>query len=582
MNEKLPGAGIRATRLFIMKKLLAIIPIVLLLFSYPAYATTTLKWNVFDAQYQSAAFSFVTEPIVVNSSDVRKMSYTTLPLCDSLKARNVPEFDCIKKLEVSSDGAKWIEGKFISYLPIRQVPIDSPPGLTAEWAFSDIDIQAKYLANNVDGARSSIWSFPEISHLHGDQFLFSYQIGTPVYNDKLNYVESSTEIEIQPITSSTTGSVPSTAGNSRLSNSWVDSLQCFYESRGSYCLQFYPFDNSNLRFRISLNMKEVLGSLSSEAWLFAHALDPVITQNTIEGESTSQQVTIEASPVSIEVPTIQLESETQIIDYVDSVYPPLPPNAREQLVLAYEATKNSALQRYLQGLNNNGSYMVTEIQNAFSLGATYLMGRQDKFIVPENTRQETGLRIKSLPVGSVGASQELFQILQLCPKTPFIAGLISSNATAVETTPPTYDSSTQTLTYRVAAPHLGSKSQVNFGFYRLQLNPQVAQCIWGSDLLGAKAEASIVSDNGEIQTTTTVFSYTKNSAIFDVSGFHYSSGSIKIKVTPEKMVNPIPTASNNSKPQTLKKSKVIVCKKGKIIKRVSGMKPKCPSGFKKS
>jgi hypothetical protein len=256
--------------------------------------------------------------------------------------------------------------------------------------------------------------------------------------------------------------------------------------------------------------------------------------------------------------------------------PPLQSSASELVKNSYEDTKKWMRERYLAGLRENN--------NSFSVGSTYLMGRQDKFMNPKNTKEFIGLRVQTLPLGSAGASGELFRTLESCPSTFGIAGVISTNATAVETTPPTLDKQTQTLKYRVAAPHLKQNGDVNSGFYRLQLNPQVAKCIWGDNLLGAKAEVSLVSDNGEVQITASTFEFTDTAAVFEVTGFHYSAGSINIK-----LLLPSKTNSKTSPevvapkitPTAKAKQISIICIKGKLIKKVTATKPKCPSGYKK-
>ena len=549
-------------------------------FTYPysASALTYIEWTAFGPTYQSASFSFITEPIVVSANDIRKMNYSTLPICKSLEEANLPEVDCIKSIEATTNGKDWLIGTSDSYIQVRQQVIDSPPSLTAEWASKNIDLNQGELLNNIAGSRSSLWTFPGITHKSGSKFLVSYQIGTPVYNNKLNFEESFTEIEVQPVEISLIGTPPGPDEKLSFSSWRVDSKQCFSSSKVSYCISFYPFDNTNLRFRFTINLTNAAESLKSSTWMYTHSFKPYIQQNRLPKSTNSQEIILELSPTAVQIPTIVLDSEKSVTSYVDAIMPPLP-NAgiSDQSRSSYEETKKQMLDRYLSGIRlNEGNYTVADNENSFGLGSTYLMGRQDKFMSPKNTKEFIGLRVQTLPLGSAGASGDLYQTLKSCPSTFGIAGIISSNATAVETTPPTLDKATQTLKYRVAAPHLKQNGDLNSGFYRLQLNPQVAKCIWGENLLGAKAEVSIINDDGEVQVTTSTFLFNNEAAIFEVSGFHYSAGSINIKLL-------VPSAAKpNSRPAaTSSKTGTITCVKGKLTKKVTEIKPKCPTGYKK-
>ncbi len=544
-------------------------------FTYPlsASALTYIEWTAFNATHQSASFSFTTETIVVSPNDIRKMSYSTLPLCKSLKEVNLPEVDCIESIEATTNGKDWLIGTSASYIQIRQQVNDSPPFLTAEWASKNIDLNQGELSPNIAGSRSSLWTFPGITHKNGSQFLVSYQIGTAVYNNKLNFEESFTEIKVQPVEISLTGTPPGPDEKLNFSSWWLDSKQCFDSIKVSYCINFYTFDDANLRFRFTVNLTNAAESLKSNTWMYTHSFTPYIQQSRVPKSATSQKIILELSPTAVQIPTIVLDSEQLVTNYVDAIMPPLP-NAgiSDQSRTSYEETKKQMLDQYLSGIR--------VYENSFDYGSTYLMGRQDKFMSPKNTKEFIGLRVKTFPsVGSYAGSLEsrdLSQTLKSCPSTFGIAGIMSSNATAVEITPPTLDKATQTLKYRVAAPHLKQNGELNSGFYRLQLNPQVAKCIWGENLLGAKAEVSIVNDDGEVQVTTSTFSFNDKAAIFEVSGFHYSAGSINIKLLVPSAVKPTTRPAATSS-----KTATITCIKGKVIKKFTAVKPKCPAGYKK-
>lgn len=556
------------------------------IFIQTAAASVSLGWNLGSP---TAAFSSITEPMVVSASDIRKVATLALPLCLSLKKADLPANDCIEGIEVSENGNNWITGTFDSYLPIRMIPLDSPGAITTELAKDDLDITPSILKNGIAGSRSSFWRFPGISHKNGELFLLSMSITPSVYNDKVDYRESSTYINLQPVTYSQKGSISLISNGSRLNTGYNDREECFYKTGFNkfvspfyYCVKFFPFDNTNLRFRFTLNLKQTLDAFSSNSWFYARASMPVIHQQITVSDPNVQLFTLEASPVGIQIPTIILKTEAEIREYVENIYPPLPPGTSDQEKSNFEATKMEALQRYLQRLGDKDSINVGERYRAIDGGTTILMGLQDKYIVPGNTKEFIGLELQSLPSSSTEISLEM----RKCPRSPFVAGLTASNATVADSSPPTFDSKTQRLTYRIAAPHLKDTGELNLGFYRFQLNPQIANCLWGNDLVGSRAEFSFVSTAGEVQVVSGTLNFREDATVFEISGFHFSSGTISIKIIPPTKKVSAPalaqTSSAGTKASQRSVNKTIVCKKGSITKRISGANPKCPVGFKQS
>jgi hypothetical protein len=84
--------------------------------------------------------------------------------------------------------------------------------------------------------------------------------------------------------------------------------------------------------------------------------------------------------------------------------------------------------------------------------------------------------------------------------------------------------------------------------------------------------------------STSTFLFNNDAAIFEISGFHYSAGTINIKLVVPSSTKPSSTQATDSPQKTpAAKSKVttITCVKGKTNKKVTAVKPKCPAGFKK-
>jgi hypothetical protein len=71
--------------------------------------------------------------------------------------------------------------------------------------------------------------------------------------------------------------------------------------------------------------------------------------------------------------------------------------------------------------------------------------------------------------------------------------------------------------------------------------------------------------------------------------FTFSAPTIRIKLTQDQAVKPVENSSSTQSKEvskvstpavSAKKIKVINCVKGKLTRKISGVNPKCPTGFK--
>ena len=157
-----------------------------------------------------------------------------------------------------------------------------------------------------------------------------------------------------------------------------------------------------------------------------------------------------------------------------------------------------------------------------------------------------------------------------------ILGFVNTNSTAYTSGPPTFNEGEGVLEYRVAAPHFAKDGSEFKGMYSLQIDSTVAKCMFGTIGTSVKATITIVSPNGQNSISTTTVTESEGMFKFLAAGFTFSSPTIRVKLESA----PTPTTSPaNPKPSTVLKA--ITCVKGKTIKTISGVSPKCPSGFKK-
>jgi hypothetical protein len=114
------------------------------------------------------------------------------------------------------------------------------------------------------------------------------------------------------------------------------------------------------------------------------------------------------------------------------------------------------------------------------------------------------------------------------------------------------------------------------------MRSDVARCVYGFSKAPINATISITSDDGTPQVATTVIGERNGWLYLQAKNFEFSAPIIKAKLTQEVVVEPTPTptATPTVKPVVAKKT-TITCVKGKTTKKVTAVKPKCPTGFKK-
>ena len=162
-------------------------------------------------------------------------------------------------------------------------------------------------------------------------------------------------------------------------------------------------------------------------------------------------------------------------------------------------------------------------------------------------------------------------------------GVVTTNAMMYSGGPPVFNKSAGTLEYKVGSPHLTSKGEVFKGSYDLQVNSEVARCLYKFTSAPIQANISIVNETGESSIATTVVNEKDGWLRLAAYGFTFSTPTVKITLTQAAPVpTPTPTATPkaSAKPVVAKKTS-ITCVKGKTTKKVTAVNPKCPSGYKK-
>ena len=172
--------------------------------------------------------------------------------------------------------------------------------------------------------------------------------------------------------------------------------------------------------------------------------------------------------------------------------------------------------------------------------------------------------------------------------TSTLNGVVATNSTLYLDGPPELNPDSQTLDYKVAAPHLTPSGEVFQGSYNLVLKSTVARCLYNFTNAPISATVSVQNASGVSTVATTVVSESDGWLRLSASGFTFSSPTIKVKLTQQTQtptVTPTPSTQPSATDQSTTvsppvKKKATTCVKGTQKKKVQGSK--CPKGYKRA
>jgi hypothetical protein len=251
-------------------------------------------------------------------------------------------------------------------------------------------------------------------------------------------------------------------------------------------------------------------------------------------------------------PLVQLKSE---VNYNSLTVDALPTTVQRIQAWVPMNKKIPALTK--MGINNPGDYLALESgydepYNPTSLDFT---DQLRPFVGDKSTAEETVWVVRSTFIKNP------------CFPNNRISGFVTTNAMAYSWNPPVLKNGF--LDYRVGGMHTTSTGELTKGTYDLVLNSETARCLYKFSSAPISATVSILGASGETQSVeTTVLTERDGFLKLSAYGFTFSSPVVRVKLAQKKSA----TDSKNLK--------TIVCVKGSAIKKVTAVKPVCPSGFK--
>ncbi|MFM8841462.1 MAG: hypothetical protein ACKOFU_01925 [Actinomycetota bacterium] len=135
--------------------------------------------------------------------------------------------------------------------------------------------------------------------------------------------------------------------------------------------------------------------------------------------------------------------------------------------------------------------------------------------------------------------------LKECLRNERVAGVVTSNAMVFQDSPPKWNPAENSFDYVVAGPHLLPDGQENLGIYRVKLNQLFARCIYGLSDVPIVATVSVIGEGVVRKVATSSIQSGEGWINLSISGFTYSSPTLRFKLqaaTP----SPTPAATSNS------------------------------------
>ena len=437
---------------------------------------------------------------------------TPISPCSAERAR-----DCVVSLSGKTGEGEWINATLVE---------------TTTSAFSNLgkEFRSRYFTPFTgdttrgipDSGSISIWKIPGMSHAGGDEYLLIPKLNGD-HIDKRGSKASNLDVGIFPI--------------SKTASAGKDISECFMIT-DSYCLTRWAHPESS-SFKVSVKTtSKILG------WFHGRIYQPTISSEKLNDGQTL--ITIEGQAMKVPVLAAWAKNSELPKALDDMIEKEFISRGRQFAGTAFYLGDNVDRAQQAVVDDRNPSFD----DNFFARYLLWVQVAKDKAYANPST-------------WSFRTMQDYGQYGK-CIGDSGVAGMVTTNSNAYIAGPPSFNDGV--LSYKVSSPHYDSKNEIQVGTYDLAIRSDIARCIYGFSSAPIQASVSIIYDDGQTKSATTVVSEKNNWLRLSAKGFTYSSPTVKVSLTQAGS----------------KQAKVtITCVKGKVIKKATAVNPKCPSGYKK-
>lgn len=508
-------------------------------------------------------------------------AYLVLPPCSGA-VKN----DCIVSLEHTDAQGKWLKGKFVEYLPLKELKWNDS-GLEKDYNSLEDTVFAKARPeqNFPAGGRTGIWQLSSAKHAGGTNYAITIGISGATKKisnsqDAGNVIswssDSGFEMRLSPISYDV--NLPIAKENVTWGKGIDGRISCSGTlGKATYrcapsSIHSFPLET---KFRITVNFKSTKSVLSGQDWYIGRLFNAQVREASNSDDSVS--LAIEGSPTMVGGAETEFPKNQTNFQIFKEIYD----NYYELLL----GKKPFGFENF-EAFNRFGGFGFSTLDPGAASAWSIL---EDSFDFKYFSEQETW------QVSTSRLALADRALTKNCASNDLLPGIISTNAIVANPSPPRWNPETSELVYSIASPHLKMDGSLNSGVYELTIDKRLAECLWGLDALKYRAIISVTAKDGTQKVSTTVFAGSDKHLTFRAAGFSFSTSLIRVRLSNEKGSAAAKTAlpdiflQTKAKRTTVgpvkgsmaKKTMTIICTKGKVAKKVIGTSPKCPAGFKK-
>jgi hypothetical protein len=456
--------------------------------------------------------------------------------------------DCITSITATKADGTVVPGKLTGSKP--NIPT---PAFKGDPAF-----------NMPDGWYPTMWSFDGIKHPGGDEFLLRASLFSFQNKRSVGVITPQLRVSVGAVSwtpTNASGNWSKETNNINPTTGWMSAggaagPDCSFFLAIKECAVAWSMP-TDVRFKVELKTKAKVSG-----WVNGRLSEPNVV---VSPNGSGQSISIEAAPMSVPIFAMYKkfsEYSKEFQDFNQRVGGGagrivFPNNWRAE----YSGSGREPFDKIsaFHALN-------TYDEQAFAEFQYFLAASDDKAIATKNLWHFESNRL---------FFQEGDQNLNACSKDlTGLAGIVTTNSTMFMATPPKFNSTTQTLDYKVAAPHFDRTGKENIGRYNLVIDSKVARCLYKFSTAPIQASVSIINSDGSQQVSTSTINEKNGWLYLAVNGYTYSAPTLKIKLSQEETV-PTPAAEEQAAPTTGKvlppvminplKAKSISVKMGKVV-----------------
>ena len=426
--------------------------------------------------------------------------YSVLPKCSASVT-----IDCIESVVAKTANGAQINGELSEYFPTAGV--NDFAGSTTE--------------SIPGGYTPSVWNLPGADHSQGTLYYVAVQVQGSRVGGNSTTTPRGVAMSIHPVSIVPTDCDPQFHGTcldqyteSVLNNGRTEvrgasvardqdlGIRCVGWAEAGRCAKKHAFP-AGITMRVTVRL-----SVAPSGWLHGRIAAPTASITTTNGVTS---MVVEASPVR--VPAVAAAEQWSTLP--SSIQQWFDSNCPDQC-----GTRNQALFSLPGAQRNAVSTPFSYAETSFSQLELWSQHLSDKAsAVPSYWS------VRTLSSGEMIGAPDCIKY------GTGVTGIVSTNATLYSEGPPSFDSSTKTLNYKVAAMHYEPDGVTELlGRYDLMLRPDIAQCLYGIDDLAVQSTVNVTAESGQTQAATTSMTQTSEWFTFSAVNYTHSAPTISVKV----------------------------------------------------